>query len=134
MRKIITFVAALTVLIGSGPAYAHDQELHHGKPVMGNIAALNDGGFAMETDGGAVMVKLLPETKFETGKDGAAGSRDDLKIGAHTMVYGTKLETGELVAKEVMIHEMKIPKPSGSKPMEGMHHDMSGHGSMDGTH
>ena len=132
MGKKIVILSLLAALITTSAAFAHDQALHHGKPVMGNVTAVNNDGFVMQVDTEALQVKLLPETKFETGMNGEPGTRAAVKIGAHAMVYGTKLETGELVAKEVMVHDMKTPPQapaSHDMPMGNMNHDMSRHGS-----
>ena len=84
-------------------AFAHDASMHKGKATMGEITSVDGDRLAMKTAKGSVNVTMNADTKVELEK-GEGGTKDDLKVGKHLMVTGTKLPGGELVAKVVMIH------------------------------
>jgi len=89
------------------PALAHDPSKHKGRPNQGEVVALAANGIQMKTRAGMLQVTFRDTTKFEQGDQKA--TRDQLKPGTRLTVFGTKLPTGELVAREVLIHQA-LPK------------------------
>lgn len=104
----------IPLLLAPGIAYAHDQSLHKGKPTTGEVVSVADGTFQLKSESGPVKVSYSEKTKFERGD--AAATKDDVRVGTHASVFGTKLPGGELVASEVLVGEV------------GGHGDHGGHG------
>jgi len=122
--------AAVSLLIVSSSALAHDSN-HHGRPVAGKIASVNDQGFVLSTDDGPVQITVTGTTSY--GKGEAKAERTDLRVGEEVLVYGTKLESGELVAKDV--HLTEVFKGSGdNKVAERGQGAGQGHDGMPGQH
>ncbi len=94
----------VTLLFFAIPAFAHDEMFHKGAMIEGKLSSLNGDRADLQTDKGSSVVMLYPETTYELGSEGKPGKRADLKEGAHLMVHGHKLETGEFGAKEIMIY------------------------------
>lgn len=84
-------------------AFAHDEKLHKGKPTEGTVSQLTQNGFDLKTETNSVSVKYGENVTFEGEKEGSA-KKEDLQSGSHVSVFGTKLASGELVAKEIHIH------------------------------
>ena len=92
---------------------AHDPSKHKGKPTRGEILSVAGDRFYMKTDAGNLTVTFSSNTKFEHGDQTV--TKEHLKKGEHVAVMGTKLPTGELVAREVILgaqdahkgHELK---------------------------
>lgn len=82
-------------------AGAHDAKFHKGKPTEGEIVSVVAGKMELKTAAGPVTVTLSDKTKYEHGKQTVTKSH--LKAGERVSVFGTKLPTGELVAREVLI-------------------------------
>lgn len=80
---------------------AHDASKHKGKPVQGDVVSTADDRFEVKTETGVVPVKTSSKTKFEHGD--ATVDRTHVSKGAHVSVFGTKLPSGEMVAREVLI-------------------------------
>lgn len=80
---------------------AHDASKHKGKPVKGEVVSMADDRFEVKTETGVVPVKTSSKTKFEHGN--AAVDRTHVAKGARVSVFGTKLPSGEMVAREVLI-------------------------------
>ena len=116
-HRIIT-TALFSVLLLATNALAHEGQMHKGKPVEGTATAITATSLTVKGDTGESAVTLTPETKFEAGEEGKPATKSDLREGSFVMVYGTKLETGELVAKEIMIH-------SSAKHADQEHHEAS---------
>lgn len=93
----------ISLLLAPGMAFAHDQSLHKGKPTAGEVVSVADGTFQLKTESGPMKVSYSRETKFERGD--SAATKDDVRVGEHASVFGTKLPGGELVATEVLIGE-----------------------------
>jgi hypothetical protein len=104
MKKLILSVAVFGALTSALPAFAHDAKFHKEKPVTGTLASIDGDSLTLTTEKGDQKVTLTKDTKLEKDKAQATASKQDLKKGQHLMVFGTKLESGELVAREVMIH------------------------------
>jgi hypothetical protein len=81
---------------------AHDAKLHKGNATAGEIVSVTPANIVMKTAKGNVNVTLNKATKFEVGT--AAVDLKQFKKGDKIDVIGTKLATGELVAKEVLKH------------------------------
>ena len=96
---------ALTVLMSialfAGNAMAHDAKLHKGKATTGEIVSVADDRFEMKTGTGTTVVSFSSKTQFEHGTQKV--DKTHLSKGAKVSVIGTKLPTGELVAREVML-------------------------------
>jgi hypothetical protein len=103
-----TLVALLLV---SSPAFAHDTKSHKGPMVEGKLTLLQNDRAEIQTEKGKTLVIFVAETKFETGMDGKAGTRSDLKVGQNIMISGHKLESGEFAATEIMIHDAHAGEP-----------------------
>ncbi len=100
-RTILAAVTLAVTCLAAPPAFAHDQSLHKGKPIEGQIASVEPDRFTMKTRDGEKRVTLSEKTTIEVGD--SAGSRADLKGGARVAVFGTKLPGGEIVAKEIVV-------------------------------
>jgi hypothetical protein len=97
-------IAALFAVSLSLPAaaLAHDASKHKGKPVHGEVATVTKDGIELKTTTGTLPVTFSSKTKFEHGN--AVVDKTHVTKGAHIAVFfGTKLPTGEMVAREVLI-------------------------------
>lgn len=93
------FVAAAVLLAAAG--WAHDPKLHKGPVTSGVVAAVSADSFDLKTKTATIKVTYTAKTKFEHGN--AAVDKSHIKKGESVSVIGTKLPTGELVAKEVLL-------------------------------
>ena len=82
-------------------ALGHEARLHRGKPTEGEVASVQGDHLSLKTAAGSVPVTLTDETKVE--RESQQATRADLAPGTHVAVFGTKLPTGELVAREIVI-------------------------------
>jgi ribosomal protein S1 len=89
------------VLLAAGLAAAHEQSLHKGRSMEGEVVSVSEDGIVMQTAKGHVSVTLSESTTVERGDEKLA--RDAVHTGDHVTVFGTTLATGELVASEVVI-------------------------------
>ena len=80
---------------------AHDARLHKGKATTGEVVSVSEGKMEIKTASGPLTVTLNNKTKYEHGTKAAAKSH--LQKGQRVSVFGTKLSTGELVAREIVI-------------------------------
>ena len=80
---------------------AHDEKLHTGNATQGEIVSITGNNVVMKTATGNEKVTLNKDTKYEMGDQ--AVDVTHFKKGDKVSVIGTKLATGELVAKEVMM-------------------------------
>jgi hypothetical protein len=101
MSYKIFLALALTSVLGVGSAYAHDASLHKGKPTVGKVASLSENGVNLKTARGTTPVTFQDKTKFERGD--AQVSVKEIQTGDQLTVFGTKLPSGELVAREVLL-------------------------------
>ena len=105
MRKYLLQTGVIIALLFAGQvsvSQAHEGH-RHGKPETGTVTAIDGDMLTVKTDGSELKVKVVAETEY-TGGHGGQKTDARPKNGDVVMVYGTKLETGELVADEVMIH------------------------------
>ena len=114
-RENWPFSVLIIALLAVSLASAHDISLHKGKATEGEIVSIATGKMELKTAAGPVTVTLNDKTKYEHGTQTVTKSH--LKTGEKVAVFGTKLPTGELVAREVLIN----PAASDS------HHDESHH-------
>jgi len=91
----------LASLMGAALLSAHDEKLHTGNATQGEIVSIAGNNVVMKTATGNMKVTLNKDTKFEMGDQ--AVDVKHFKKGDKVSVIGTKLATGELVAKEMMI-------------------------------
>ena len=98
-RIAITIIAA--VALTSCSAFAHDASKHKGKSVQGEVVSSAGDGFQLKTETGVIPVTFSSKTKFEHGN--AAVDKTHVKTGERLTVFGTKLPSGVLVAREVLI-------------------------------
>ena len=97
-----TFVLMLTALaLTTGIASAHDASKHKGKPVQGEVITSSSDRFEVKTESGVIPVTFSSKTKFEHGS--AAVDNTHVTKGTQVSVFGTKLPSGEMVAREVLI-------------------------------
>jgi hypothetical protein len=95
-------VTALLALAGSvSILMAHDAAEHKGTPTQGQIASVAADSFQVKTATGTVKVSFNKETKFEHGDD--VVDKTHFTKGAKISVFGTKLASGEIVAKEILM-------------------------------
>lgn len=104
MKKFLVLLAFLSVFVSTFNAFAHDAKFHKEKPVEGTLASLDGDSLRLTTEKGNQQVTLTTETKIELEKAETKAFKKDLQNGQYLTVFGTKLETGELVAHEVVIH------------------------------
>ncbi len=88
-------------LMSASLLIAHDAKLHKGKATEGEIVSLAGNTVVMKTATGNMTVMLSKDTKFEMGEQ--AVDVNHFKKGDKISVIGTKLATGELAAKEMMM-------------------------------
>src|SRR6266545_2278448 len=88
-------------LMSASLVSAHDAKLHKGKATEGEIVSIAGNTVVMKTATGSVTVTLNKDTKYEMGEQ--AVDMNHFKKGDKISVIGTKLATGELVAKEMMM-------------------------------
>lgn len=101
IRKLLQTTLLLAGLMSVSLLSAHDEKLHKGNATQGEIVSIAGNNVVMKTATGNVKVTLNKVTKFEMGD--AAVDVNHFKKGDKISVIGTKLATGELVAKEVMM-------------------------------
>jgi hypothetical protein len=106
MKYLATIL--LTLIIFVTAAAAHDPSKHKGKATEGEITAVSGDKIELKTSAGNVQVSLNAKTKIEHGTQ--VVDRSHLKPGERVSVFGTKLASGELVAREVV-----IPVPGAGK-------------------
>lgn len=96
-------ISGLTLgMVAAAGLWAHDARLHQANAVTGDVVAMGADSFDLKTAKGTVKVTLNAKTKFEDA--GKAADRSRLGKGARIGVIGTKLPSGELVAKEVLLN------------------------------
>lgn len=123
MKRRVMYMALMVGLATVSGLYAHDASLHKGKATTGEIVNVAPDRLDLKTPAGMVKVSFSEKTKFEHGKE--VVDKTHLKTGDTISVVGTKLPSGELVAKEIL---MGVPKTS-----EKMDHGKMGKDSKPAT-
>lgn len=103
MKKFLFSLAILSSSVAT--AYAHDASQHKGPRYEGAVFAITGDSLQLKTDKGTEKVTLDKSTTIEVGDEGKAGKSSDVEVGDHIMVSGHKLESGEIVATEIMVHD-----------------------------
>ncbi len=102
MNKVFLSIAiAAAFLLLPLVTFAHDAKLHKGKPVHGTITFVTPDGFDLKTAKGVTHVSYDKIVNFEKGDEDA--TREDIRVGLLADVIGTTLESGEIVAHEVIL-------------------------------
>ena len=96
-------VSLLIIALTTANSRAHDESRHPEKPTVGEVMALSGDRITLKTDDGQAAVILGEATRIE--QHGTVVDRKALRPGAYVSVFGTKLPTGELAAKEVHLEE-----------------------------
>src|SRR5262245_725552 len=109
MKRLLLAAAIATGMVVPQMASAHDGVDHKG--TEGQIVSISGDRFELKTAKETLQVTMSSKTKFEHNKK--AVDRTHLTKGQHVTVIGTKLPTGEMVAKEVVIGQMAT---HGGKP------------------
>lgn len=91
----------LAGLVGASLLSAHDEKLHTGNATQGEIVSIAGNNVVMKTATGNIKVTLSKDTKYEMGDQTV--DVNHFKKGDKVSVIGTKLATGELAAKEMMM-------------------------------
>jgi hypothetical protein len=100
IRKYV--VTAFLALAGSTFVLsAHEADQHKGTPTQGEIATVATDSFQMKTAVGTVKVSFSKDTKIEHGDQ--VVDKSHLVKGMKLSVFGTKLPSGEIVAKEIVM-------------------------------
>ena len=129
-RILITMIAAVGMTPGG--LWAHDASKHKGKPVQGEVVSSAGDRFELKTETGVIPVTFSSKTKFEHGN--VSVDKTHVTKGTHVSVFGTKLPSGAMVAREILIgssgnhgqhaggKETTTPKPAGKKAAEPHKH------------
>ena|SRR5215831_5973797 len=100
-RRMHSIVAALTLILGSAIAYAHNGLEH----VMGTVTAMTDSTITVDTvKHSSVTVAIDPSTKFTRGD--AQVSRKDLKVGDRVAIDAKESGDKKLVGVAVKLGSM----------------------------
>jgi len=99
MKYVVT--VALILGLFMSPVTAHDASKHKGKATEGEITSATGDQLDVKTAAGVVHVSLTAKTKIEHGDQTV--DRSHLKAGERVSVFGTKLPSGQLVAREIVI-------------------------------
>ena len=100
MRPLLIALGLLLVAIAAN-AWAHGGHAHHGTPTEGTIATVNGDHLTLTTDTGSVAVTLTETTHIAAGENEL--DRKALTPKSRVSVFGTKLESGELVAEDIHV-------------------------------
>ena len=111
--KIMLTTLAAKMLLAVSTLVAHDERLHKGNALTGEIVSVSADGFQLKTKTDTVTVKFSSKTKFEHDKKTV--DKTHVKTGDRAGVIGNKLPTGEVMANEVLLG-LPAPGPGGTKP------------------
>lgn len=115
IRKLQTTLLFAGLMTGS-LLFAHDEKLHTGNATQGEIVSIAGNNMVMKTASGNMKVTLSKDTKYEMGDQ--AVDLNHFKKGDKVSVIGTKLASGELAAKEMM---MTMEPAKGASQSGGDH-------------
>lgn len=105
MFRKFTMTALFAVLISLPSLMAHDADQHAGTPTEGQIVAVSKDSFDLKTADSTMKVTFTADTVFELGD--AKVDKSHLMKGAKVSVFGTKLPSGSIAAKEVVMGHME---------------------------
>jgi hypothetical protein len=92
------------------PATGHDPRQHQGRPLDGSVESGGADHLTLHTARGTIGVVLSDETTVEQGA--APIPRDAIRAGDRVTVFGPKLSTGEIAARDVIVRSGdKGPSP-----------------------
>jgi hypothetical protein len=121
MKKLYVMILMLGTLVSTG-IWAHDARLHQANATTGEVTSVASDNFDLKTEKGNVKVTFSSKTSFEHG--GAKLDKSHLMKGDQVGVIGTKLPSGEIVAKEILlgVEESRKEAPNkGKAPTEHKH-------------
>lgn len=101
MNQLTIKTLLMLGLLTSASLSAHDPRLHKPNAVTGEITSVDADSFELKTKADTIKVAFSSKTKFAHGKETV--DKSHLAKGDRVGVIGTKLPTGELVAKEVLL-------------------------------
>jgi hypothetical protein len=101
MNRLLVSKLAAVALLASSTLVAHDERLHKGNALTGEIVSVNADGLQLKTKTDTVKVKFSSKTKFEHDKKTV--DKTHVKAGDRAGVIGSKLPTGEVMANEVLL-------------------------------
>ena len=101
MKPYLLSTILAIALLAPGLLRAHDASLHKGKATVGEVVSVSADKVELKTAAGPVTVTLNDKTKYEHGNQ--VVTKDHVQKGGRVSVFGTKLPSGELVAKEILI-------------------------------
>ena len=101
MRQLYAATLLTLGMLVAGSAWAHDARLHQPNATLGDITAVGADSFDLKTDKGDFKVTYSTKTTFE--HDGKKVDKTHLVKGDHVGVIGTKLPSGEIVAREILL-------------------------------
>jgi uncharacterized protein DUF5666 len=114
MSHKVFYAFTLAVVLTGSAASAHDARLHKGKPTVGTVESRSENSINLKTATGTTIVTFQDKTKFERGE--AQASAQEIQQGDQLTVFGTKLPSGELVAREVLLPATNAKGESHSHP------------------
>ena len=114
MKRNLNGMLLAASLMFASVLFGHDAKFHKGNATEGQIVSIDGSNVVMKTAKGDVKVTLNKDTKYEMGDQ--AVDVNHFKKGDKIAVIGTKLATGEIVAKEMI-----MPMPAAKGHTEGEH-------------
>ena len=99
--RILLATLITAALVAPQIVRAHDGEDHKGKETEGQVISIGGDRFELKTAKETLQVTFSSKTKFQHDRETV--DKTHLTAGEHVTVIGTKLPSGEMVAKEVMI-------------------------------
>ena len=99
--RLLLIALGLLLLTTATNAWAHGGHAHHGTPTGGTIATVNGDHLTLTTDSGSLAVTVTETTHIVAGEKEL--DRKALTPKTRVSVFGTKLESGELVAEDIHV-------------------------------
>src|SRR2546427_7734077 len=98
-RRLIALLFLGTLAVPA--AEAHVVRQHKGKPAQGTVTSISENRLELQTAKRKLTVTFQPNTNFERGDEKITW--EAIQVGNQVRVFGTKLSSGELVAREVLL-------------------------------
>ena len=118
MIRKLSMCIIVTGVMSVATLFAHDAKLHSPDATEGQIVSIAGNNVVMKAAKGDVKITLSKDTKYEMGDQ--AVDVNHFKKGDKVAVIGTKLATGEIVAKE-LIMPMESTKGGAKKEADHKH-------------